>query len=67
MFASPSLKIYSLIEFSVPNGTYNYTVKPQNFLGQAGNVTVNGGDVVVEVQPAHFSCRTSTASTTTSG
>ena len=65
-FASPSLKSYSVIEFSVPNGAYNYTVKP-SFLGQVGNVTVNGGDVVVQVQPAHFSCRTSTVSTTTSG
>jgi len=47
---SPAFKIYSTITFSVPDGTYNYTVYPQPvFFLQNGKVVVNGSDVVVQV------------------
>jgi len=41
--AQGNFENYSVISFSVPNGTYSYTVYPQNFLGQTGNLTVNTG------------------------
>ena len=42
---------YSAIWFSLPDGTYSYTILPKNFYGleQSGNVTVDGSDVVVQV------------------
>ena len=42
---------YSTILFSLPNGTYNYTILPDNPLGsaQSGNVTIDGSGVVVQV------------------
>jgi hypothetical protein len=42
---------YSTIWFSLPNGTYNYTIIPNDPLGspQSGNITVDGGNVVVQV------------------
>jgi hypothetical protein len=42
---------YSTIVFSVPNGTYNYAVVPNDPFNpeQSGNVTVAGSDVQVEV------------------
>lgn len=42
---------YSTIWFSVPNGTYGYSILPNNFYGQEqhGNVTVDGSNVQVQV------------------
>jgi len=42
---------YSTIGFSLPNGTYSYTIIPDYSLGshQSGNVTVDGSDVTVQV------------------
>jgi len=42
---------YSVISFPLPNGTYSYTIFPNNFNGQkqSGNVTVDGNNVVVIV------------------
>lgn len=42
---------YSTIRFSVPSGTYDYTILPKNFYGveQNGTVTVNGGNVEVQI------------------
>jgi hypothetical protein len=57
--AQGNFENYSVISFSVPNGTYSYTVYPENFLGQTGNLTVNGDDTVVEVHAAPVSCTTS--------
>jgi len=45
---SPAFKNYSVITFSVPDGTYQYTVYPQTeFYLDNGTVVVNGSDVVV--------------------
>ena len=42
---------YSTIWFSLPDGTYSYTILPNDPLGsaQSGNVTVDGSDVTVQV------------------
>lgn len=42
---------YSTIVFSVPDGTYNYTIAPKDpFNGeQSGTVTVDGSDIQVQV------------------
>ena len=42
---------YSTIWFSLPNGTYSYTIIPNDPLGspQSGNVTVDGSNFVVQV------------------
>jgi hypothetical protein len=42
---------YSTIWFSLPNGTYNYTILPDDPLGshQSGNVTVDDAGVTVQV------------------
>jgi hypothetical protein len=42
---------YSTIWFSLPQGTYTYSILPNNFHGQevSGNVTVDGSGVVVPV------------------
>jgi hypothetical protein len=42
---------YSTISFSLPDGTYSYTILPHDPLGsaQSGNVTVEGSNVVVQV------------------
>ena len=58
--ASHSFMNYSVIEFSVPNGTYYYVVKPSTWLGQAGTVTVDGTEVIVMVHPPNMSCPTQT-------
>ena len=50
----------SVISFSVPNGTYSYSIDPKAFLGQAGNLTVDGDDIIVQVHPAPVLCTTST-------
>ena len=47
----PAFRNYSMITFSVPDGTYHYTVYPQTeFYLQSGTVVVNGSDVVVPVE-----------------
>ena len=42
---------YSTIWFSVPDGTYDYSVLPSNFHGQeqSGTVTIAGSNVLVQV------------------
>lgn len=53
---------YSTIWFSLPNGTYTYSILPKNIFGQdqTGNVTVDGSDlqisVIAFVEP--FGCST---------
>jgi hypothetical protein len=53
---------YSAIWFSLPNGTYHYTVLPKNSLGdeQSGNLTINGNGAVIQVYSfsAPFGCST---------
>ncbi len=61
--AGPSGENYSTISFSVPNGTYNYTVYPRSFLGETGIVTVDGSDVLITVNGAPVSCTTRTSPT----
>lgn len=55
---------YSTITFSVPNGTYSYTIIPKDPFNriQSGNVTVDGGDVQVGVWEfvTAMGCTTST-------
>lgn len=50
---------YSTITFSVPNGSYNYTVYPQSFLRQTGIVTIDDSDIVIQVHAAPVHCTTS--------
>jgi hypothetical protein len=42
---------YSTIWFSLPNGTYSYTILPDYSLGshQSGDVTVDGSNIMVQV------------------
>jgi hypothetical protein len=58
---------YSTIVFSVPNGTYNYTIVPNDPFNpeQSGNVTVAGSDVQVEVGEyiTAMGCSSTTTST----
>jgi hypothetical protein len=60
---------YSTITFSVPNGTYSYTIIPKDPFNriQSGNVTVDGSDAQVEVWEfvTAMGCTTSTATITT--
>jgi len=58
---------YSGISFPLPNGTYSYTVFPNNVNGQeqSGNVTVDGNNVVVIVYT--FVTAMGCSSTTTVG
>ena len=58
--AAQQFKAYAVIVFSVPNGTYTYSVQPQ-FLAQKGTVTVNGADLVVQVRAPPVTCRTMAA------
>jgi hypothetical protein len=57
---------YSAIWFSLPNGTYSYTILPNDPLGsaQSGNVTVDGSDVTVQVYAfvEAMGCSTTSAS-----
>jgi hypothetical protein len=59
---------YSAIRFSLPNGTYSYTIIPHDPLGsaQAGNVTVDGSNVVVQVY-AFITAMGCSSSTTVGG
>ena len=56
---------YSIIWFSVPDGTHDYTILPKNFQGeeQNGTVTVNGGDVEVKISSfiTAMGCSTTTS------
>gem|GEM_PF-6437600 len=54
---------YSVIWFSVPNGTYSYSILPQAFPQHSGSVTVNGMDTTIEVQAATILCTETTGST----
>ena len=58
--AAQQFKAYAVIAFSVPNGTYTYSVQPE-FLAQKGTVTVNGADLVVQVHAPPVTCRTMAA------
>jgi len=56
---------YSAIWFSVPNGTYNYSILPTNFYGveQSGTITVDGSNVEVQVSAfvTAMGCSTTTS------
>jgi len=56
---------YSTIWFSVPNGTYDYTILPSNISGveQNGTATVSGGNVQVQVSAFITAMGCSTTST----
>jgi len=56
---------YSTILFSLPNGTYNFSILPNDPLGteQSGNVTVDGSKVVVLVSAFITSMGCSSATT----
>jgi len=58
---------YSTIWVSLPNGTYTYSILPNDPLGseQSGNVTVEGSNVVVQVYA--FVTSMGCSSTTTVG
>jgi len=60
---------YSTIVFSLPNGTYNYTIVPNDPFNpeQSGNVTVAGSDVQVEVGEyiTAMGCTTTTSTSST--
>jgi hypothetical protein len=57
---------YSTIWFSLPNGTYSYTILPKDPLGsaQSGYVTVDGSEVAVQVYAfvEAMGCSTTTVS-----
>ena len=57
---------YSDIWFSLPNGTYSYTILPKNIFGQeqSGNVTINGSGAVIQVYSfvTPFGCSTTAVS-----
>jgi hypothetical protein len=59
---------YSTIVFSVPNGTYNYTIVPKDPFNpeQSGNLTVDGSDVQVQVGEfiTAMGCSSTTTTTT---
>jgi hypothetical protein len=50
------------ITFSVPNGVYQYSIRPQGaFYSANGNVTVSGSDVTVTLDGPVVSCTTATS------
>ena len=52
--------VYTIV-FSVPNGTYQYSVHPQGaFYTYSGTVTMNGSDVSIMVNGPVISCTTTT-------
>jgi hypothetical protein len=59
--ASSGFKSFSNIVFSVPNGVYDYVVKP-GFFAQAGTITVQGSDVMIQVNEPPISCQTQSKS-----
>lgn len=60
---------YSAIWFSVPDGTYNYTILPDNFYGavETGTATIDGSNVEVMVYAfiTAMGCSSSTTTVTT--
>jgi hypothetical protein len=40
---------YSAIWFTLPNGTYSYTILPRTYFGQSGNVAVADSDAIIQV------------------
>ena len=60
--ASQQFKAFAGIVFSVPEGTYAYSVEP-GFLAQTGIVTVNGAHLVIQVHRQPVTCRTMAAGT----
>ena len=40
---------YSAIWFFLPKDTYTYAIFPKTYFGQNGSLTVEGGDVVIQV------------------
>jgi hypothetical protein len=60
---------YSTIWLSLPNGTYTYSILPNNFYGQeqSGNVRIEGGNAVVQVYAFITAMGCSTTSTAVGG
>ena len=46
---SSAYYLISKIVFTVPNGSYNYTVIPSELMPASGTVNVNGSDSIVEL------------------
>lgn len=62
--AGPEPASVYTIAFSVPNGTYRYSVRPEGaFYSYTGTVTVNGADVSITLSGPVVSCTTTTAGT----
>ena len=61
---------YSTIWFSLPNGTYSYTILPDDPLGshQSGNITVDGSNLMIQVYAfiTEIGCSSTVATTSTS-
>jgi hypothetical protein len=56
-----SYKNYSMIAFSVPDGTYNFTLYPQvEFFHQSGSVSVDGSDVTIQPRGTVIPCAATT-------
>jgi len=57
---------YSTIWLSLPNGTYTYSIVPNNIFGQeqTGNVTIDGSNAAVQVYTfsTPFGCSTTSTS-----
>jgi hypothetical protein len=60
---------YSMIWFSLPNGTYSYKIIPDDSLGsaQSGNITVDGSNVVVQVYAFIMAMGCSTSASSAGG
>jgi hypothetical protein len=58
--ASLKFKAFSNIVFSVPNGFYTYVVRP-GFLGQSGDLSVQGSGITIQVREPPVSCQTQTS------
>jgi hypothetical protein len=58
----------TVIVFSLPDGVYNFTVRPSNeyFTPSSGVVSVNGADVLVQIAYTGTSCTAIATSSTTS-
>jgi len=61
--ASPSSRAYSTIVFSLPDGSYGFTISPNLLSPQRGTVSVSGHDVTVQVSEEIASCGSATTST----
>ncbi len=56
--AQPSFKNYSVIEFAVTQGTYEYSIEPSGMAQSGGNVTMSNSDMTVIVAGPTISCTT---------